>query len=127
MHKALQQRTVYIHKNIVLDTAVWLHECIRILQIHCLEVIAVHFTVKFQNFYLSLNWRKFKIIIIIIPPSPLQGNKIKSYVTLLHVSTGVTSCMFTAISAFSIAPVFIIVSSDFSLWEITANLVSESD
>ena len=48
-------------------------------------------------------------------PPPFQDNKIKSYVSLHHVFTGVTSCMFTAVSAFSIAPVFMIVSSDFSL------------
>ena len=51
----------------------------------------------------------------------------KSYVTLHHVFTEVASCMFTAVSAFSIAPVFMIVSSDFSLWEITANVASASD
>ena len=35
--------------------------------------------------------------------------------------------MFTAVSAFSTAPVFMIVSSDFSLWEITANVAAASD
>ena len=102
----------------------WLHECIRILQVHCHEIIAFYFTVKFQNFHLSLSWGKLKNS---PPPPPFQGNKMKSYVTLHHVFTEVASCMFTAVSAFSIAPVFMIVSSDFSLWEITANVASASD
>lgn len=124
------QRIVYIyiyisfvHKNIVLYSPVWLHECIRILQVHCPEVTELYFTVKFQNFPLNLSWGKFKIIFF----PPFQGNKVNSYVTLHLVFTGVASCMFTAVSAFSTAPVFMIVSSDFSLWEITANVASASD
>jgi len=110
MHEARLQRIMYVyvyiyiyissvHKNILLYTTAWLHECIRILQVHCHKVIALYFTVKFQNFHLSLSWGKFKIYIYIFF-FPLQGNKIKSYVTLCHVFTGVASCMFTAISIF---------------------------
>jgi len=51
----------------VLYTAVWLHECIRILQVHGREVIALYFAVKFQNFHMSLSWEKFKITFF--PPS----------------------------------------------------------